>query len=370
MESRKFDRRELFCGRVALAHLQEESGLPPQESQLASEHAAEPLPDREYFIQRFGRRAMACQFEVMAPSLKFGNFATAAVEALNRIDEVEALLSIYRPQSPLSQVNQQECEIDVTVDLDLFQFLQLSKSLFDQTAGTFDVTAGPLVRAWGFHQRQGRVPSEEDIAVARSRVGSEFLSLDPKQHTVRFLKEDMEVNPGAIGKGFALDGSADVLTSAGITDFLCQGGQSSVLARGSMSDDATAGWTIGIQHPIRRGERVAQIRLRDRALATSGASMQFFRHQGKRYGHILDPRTGWPADGVFSCTVIAPTAAEADALSTAMYVMGPEQALSYCSARPEIAMIMFVPSQDASTIDVVTAGFALNELTFVPARSQ
>ena len=100
-------------------------------------------------------------------------------------------------------------------------------------------------------------------------------------------------------------------------------------------------WTIGVKDPLRDERRLGQVELHDRALGTSGAQFQSFRHRGRRYGHILDPRTGWPAEGVLSVTVLAPTAAEADALSTAFYVMGPEAAMNYCRQRPSIAAMLF-----------------------------
>jgi thiamine biosynthesis lipoprotein len=103
---------------------------------------------------------------------------------------------------------------------------------------------------------------------------------------------------------------------------------------------------------------LAEVSLRNRALGTSGASVQFFRHGGKRYGHILDPRTGWPAEGVFSATAIADSAAEADALATAFYTMGVEGSLRYCAERPEVGALLVHPTEDGSAVRVTTAGLA------------
>ena len=106
-----------------------------------------------------------------------------------------------------------------------------------------------------------------------------------------------------------------------------------------------APWKIGVKDPLRDQRRLGQIELHDRALGTSGTQFQSFRHRGRRYGHILDPRSGWPAEGVLSVTVLAPTAAEADALSTAFYVMGPEAAMDYCRQHPSIAAILFAAAE-------------------------
>jgi thiamine biosynthesis lipoprotein len=174
----------------------------------------------------------------------------------------------------------------------------------------------------------------------------------------------MELNLGSIGKGYALDRASERLLAAGVGDFLLHGGQSSVLARGSrQSGTARDGWTVGIHDPLRRGRRIGQLRLRDRALGTSGSANQSFRHHGRRYAHILDPRTGWPAEGVWSATVLAPTAAEADALSTAFYVMGADAAFRYCRARPDLAAVLVSSSPEGQPPAILTAGLQEDEFT-------
>ncbi len=127
------------------------------------------------------------------------------------------------------------------------------------------------------------------------------------------------------------------------------------MSSGSETGEAR-GWSVGLRNPLRGEARLAEVFLHDRALATSGSSQQFFRYRSKRYGHIIDPRTGWPAEGVFSATVLAPTAAEADALSTAFYTLGVEAACDYCGRHREIAAIMLVPSRDGSAVELATAG--------------
>jgi thiamine biosynthesis lipoprotein len=150
----------------------------------------------------------------------------------------------------------------------------------------------------------------------------------------------MELNLGSIGKGYALDRVGQLLAAAEIHDVLVHGGNSSVLARGSHGATPGQGWSVGVRNPLRPDHHLGEIRLRDRALATSGSGTQFFMHEGQRYGHILDPRTGWPAQEVLSATVIAPTAALAEALSTAFYVLGSKQAEAYCQQHAEISAIL------------------------------
>jgi thiamine biosynthesis lipoprotein len=233
----------------------------------------------------------------------------------------------------------------VPVEPRLLEILRLAQRIHAETAGAYDITSTPLWRAWGFARREGRVPTPEQLAEARRYVGGKFVEIDPQARTVRFLQPGMELNLGSIGKGYALDRAAERLLAAGVGDFLLHGGQSSVLARGSRrSGTGRDGWTVGIHDPLRRGRRIGRLRLRDRALGTSGSANQSFRHGGRRYAHILDPRTGWPAEGVWSATVLAPTAAEADALSTAFFVMGADAAFRYCRTRPELAAVLVCSS--------------------------
>ena len=154
------------------------------------------------------------------------------------------------------------------------------------------------------------------------------MSFDSANRSVQFDRSGVELNLGGIGKGHALDQSADQLLASGLEHWLLHGGQSSLLARGE--HNGLAGWPVGIGNPLFTGKRLGTILLCDRAMATSGSNIQYFRHQGKKYGHILDPRTGWPIETMLSVTVLADTAAEADALSTALYVMGVEKAKAYC----------------------------------------
>jgi thiamine biosynthesis lipoprotein len=180
---------------------------------------------------------------------------------------------------------------------------------------------------------------------------------------VRFLKRGMEVNFNALGKGYALDRAAEVLREAGAEHFLIHGGQSSVVARGSRAgtDAETTGWLVEIRHPLRRNKALAEVRLRDRAMGTSSAAVQFFRHKGRRYGHILDPRTGWPAERVLSATVLAPTGALADALSTAFFVAGHEKAKAYCQSHPGIAAILLCRGERMGSMELHTMGLADDE---------
>jgi len=169
-------------------------------------------------------------------------------------------------------------------------------------------------------------------------IGTDNLSLDLEAQTIQFRRPGMEINFGSIGKGYALDRMA-VLMRSHIQSALLSAGSSSLLAVGN-GERRQGGWKVGIRHPVRRDKRIAVLRLRGCAMSTSGCEEQFFEHEGKRYGHIIDPRSGQPSEGVASATVITRSAAMTDALATAFYAGGVELAKRYCVDHPGVMAII------------------------------
>jgi thiamine biosynthesis lipoprotein len=216
--------------------------------------------------------------------------------------------------------------------------LILCLQLHRETGGAFDITSAPLSRCWGFLRRQGRVPRAIEIEEALAVVGSGKLGFDQETRSIRFERPGVELNFGSIGKGYALDRMGDVIRSR-IHTALLSAGSSSLLAVGA-GDSWQGGWKVGIRHPADRNRRIAELRLRDCAMSTSGSEEQFFEHEGKRYGHIIDPRSGRPAEGIGSATVIAPSAALTDALATAVFVGGVEVARRCCASRPGVMAVI------------------------------
>jgi thiamine biosynthesis lipoprotein len=278
---------------------------------------------------------MATTFSIHLPADTPGAQRSACA-AFDEIDRVERLLTVYDEQSPLSLVNRQASIAPVVVDDELFALLFRAFDIGRSTREAFDITAGPLIKSWGFYARNPRVPDEETLVRARRRSGLDGLILDPIRKSVRFAHAGMEINLGSIGKGYALDRAAAVLTRLGISTALLDGGKSSVYA---LTARGQAPWPVGIRHPW-EDYNIAVLKLRGRALATSAASFQHLVHQGRRLGHLIDPRTGWPASGMASVSVLASTAAEADALATAFFILGEAGASDYCAAHPETAAIM------------------------------
>jgi thiamine biosynthesis lipoprotein len=316
-----------------------------------------PPPDQEAVLLRFARRAMATDFEIILP---FGTPSSqeCAEAGLDLIDALEAQLTVYRDDSEVSRLNQNAAKAPVAVERELYGLLSQCQQLSEATGGAFDVTVGALIKAWGFYRRAGRVPSPAELQGVRAKIGSRFLRLDPNSSSVHFLRSGLEINLGSIGKGYALDRVARLLWQQwGITSGLVHGGHSSVYALGS-EPGSERGWSVGLLDPEDSGKRFGILRLNNRGMGTSAATYQHLEYQGRKLPHLLDPRTAWPAEGMSLATVTAPTAAIADALATAFFILGPKAARAYCAEHPEIGAILL---PRAAERQLIVLGQALRE---------
>jgi thiamine biosynthesis lipoprotein len=275
---------------------------------------------------------MACRFEVTLAG-EDARHVPAARDALREADRLEATLSVFRDSSDLTRINRRAAAAPVDADSELLALLARCRQLHADTGGAFDITSTPLSRCWGFLMRQGRLPSDADIAAARACVGMDAVTLMPG--AVHFTRPSIELNLGSIGKGYAVQRMADYLAARGVRHALVSAGASSVVALGGRG----WGWSIDL---CAKSTRLARLYLRNGALGTSGAGEQFVEIDGCRYGHVLDPRTGWPASGVRSASVVARDAATADALATAFLVGGPDLARAYCAAHPDTLALITV----------------------------
>jgi thiamine biosynthesis lipoprotein len=348
-------RRDFVTGRIAKSSAAES----------APKAFAEPGADA-CVLTTFSKPAMACLFEFFFDAHRFPSAPQIANDALDLLEEIESELSVYRPESHISDVNRRACRERVELSAALEELIVTSLELYAATGGAFDITSGPLSKAWGFYSRKPIVPSDEQIASALRQVGSDSIDFDDATKTVRFNKPGLEINLASIGKGFALDRCSGWMFERGVKDFILHGGQSSVLARGCQTPSQPhLGWTIGLVHPILSQARIGCVRLFDRALGTSGCQRQFLIHRGRRLGHVIDPRTGWPVTHTLSATALAPTAAEADALATAFSVMTLDEVARFCAARPNVSAIIATPSQSNSAEPTIHC-FNLTENEWLP----
>jgi thiamine biosynthesis lipoprotein len=293
---------------------------------------------------------MACPFglELWGPDAE--HLGAVAQEAFEELDHLEQQLSAYVPTSDICWLNATAATGPARVEPELFDLLQLAARLHAETDGAFDVTAGPLIRCWGFFQREGAVPDPAALAKVRERVGMQHVLLDPEERSVLFTREGIDLNLGAIGKGYALRRLLELIRRYQVDAALVHCGGSTVAAMGA--PPGGDGWRVGLLDPENAERRIGSVLLRDRAFSTSGQLEQSFEHEGRRYGHVLDPRTGEPAMQVACAWVMTEDPAVADALSTALFVLGPEGARRYCESHPEVVACLLTDEETPGWVDL------------------
>jgi thiamine biosynthesis lipoprotein len=354
--------------------------------------ADEPAPPDEYALLRVSRRAMATLFEVAIPH-GTPNALAAAEDALDLIDELEDQMTVFRDQSEVSRLNATAADGPVAVESRLFDLFSRCAAWTNETAGAFDIATGALTKAWGFYRRQGRVPTTRERRDAMDRTGMRHVILNSSSSprrgeggerrsrergegggageervvpTVKFRVAGLEINLGAVGKGYALDRAAELLRNKwGIGSALLHGGSSSVYAIGQPPGEPR-GWPVRLRHPWEDSRSLGTMWLKDRGLGTSAATFQFFEYNGRKLGHLLDPRTGRPVEGSASATVAAPTAAEADAMSTAVYVLGAAGADRLTRMRPSLGAVFLADGARLRDRKVVKVGHPGNSTTSPP----
>lgn len=301
----------------------------------------------EFTLVRVSRRAMATTFEVAIPCGSHPDPVAAATDALDLIDELEDQMTVYRDHSEVSRLNATAAVAPVPIEEQLFDLFSRCAVWTRETEGAFDIATGALIKEWGFYNRQGRVPTPRERARAMAHSGFRHVILNPESHSVKFRHADLELNLGAVGKGYALDRAASLLRERwGVRSALLHGGGSSVYAIGHPPDE-TRGWPVRSRHPYEADNSLGTVWIRNQGLGTSAATYQFFEYKGQKLGHLLDPRTGWPAAGTASASVVASTAAEADALSTAIFVLGSSGAEKLTRLKPTVsALVLDDPTSD------------------------
>jgi len=304
---------------------------------------------------------MACDFSVILNPGTVEHLEPAG-QALELIAAIESWMSPYQESSELSQVNQLAVRESMPIRNEFLRFLELARQLFQSTDGAFDPATGALTLLWRTCRKLGRIPSVEEISSALQQTGFQYVDLNSQTSTVSFLRSGLRLDPGAFGKGFALDEAIAWIRSreGGPRDLLMHGGHSSLIAQGR--HNSLDGWPIGLGNPLFTEKRLATIVLKNQAMGTSGSNIQFYRFQGRRYGHILDPFSGWPAEGMLSVTVLAPSAAVADGLSTAFFAIGLEKAVECCRRMADIGVILVPQPERGIRLKPVVLGIPKDQI--------
>jgi thiamine biosynthesis lipoprotein len=285
------------------------------------------------------RHAMATRFEIVLHGSDTRALRAAGDEALDEIDRLEAQLSLYRPGSEIARLNREAHDRPVRVTPGLFKLLQQARDLSAETGGVFDITVAPLVRCWGFMNGTGVMPDPAAIEEARAGIGMHLLELDSDKLTVRFARAGVMLDLGAIGKGYAIDRAAELLREVGVSSALVHGGTSTAYALGRQPDGVR--WKVAITPPENEMDKppVAVVELENESLSVSAVWGRSFRVGEKTFGHIIDPRTGAPAESALLSAVVLPGATESDALSTAL-LTAPELMPAFQERRPEIRCLV------------------------------
>jgi thiamine biosynthesis lipoprotein len=308
-----------------------------------------------------GYRAVMGTFARVVAVAKDSPVADTAVEAaFAELRNVDALMSDYKSDSEISRINRDGYREPVKVSGATFEVLQRAIHFSELSDGEFDVTVGPLVDLWRSAAEANSVPTEAELQQARSKVGYEKLLLDANEMSVRFGTDGMRLDLGGIAKGYAIDKAIEAMHKEGaIGGMVDIGGDIRCFG---VPTKGKAHWLIGLQDPnkaedwLAAGETSLVLKLRDEAIATSGDYRRFVLIDGEKYSHILDTRTGRGSKGLSSVTIICRNAIDADALATAVSVMGPEKGLALIEKLPGVEAVLISPPPDFKLLKTTGAG--------------
>ena len=281
--------------------------------------------------------AMGAMYSIVLYGHDPAQMEAAVNAAFAEAGRLDAMLSNYRAESEWSAVNRHAADQPVQVSPELFQLLSACGAYSRESEGAFDIAVGPLMKLWGFYKGSGRLPSREEVAAVLPKVGTSHVHLDAAARTVRFDRSGVELDPGGIGKGYAVDCMVDVLRRQGFEIALVAGSDSTIYGMGAPPTEPK-GWRVGIKDPRHPRRTVDEVFLKDMSISTSGSYEKFFLEEGSVYGHIMDPRTGFPAPGSGSVSVVAPRTIDSEAWAKPYFVNGRQWAARH---KPEEFRVFF-----------------------------
>lgn len=265
--------------------------------------------------------AMGAVYTIIVYGTDRDKMEAAVDAALDEAHRLDGLLSNYQPASEWSQVNRDAASKPVKVSPELFRLLAACDAYSRASEGAFDISVGPLMKVWGFFKGTGKLPETGAVTAALTDVGYRHVHLDAAAQTVSFDRAGVELDPGGIGKGYAVDRMVEILKQNGIERALVEGSGSSIYGLGAPPAEPR-GWTANIRDPGNPNTTATQIFLKDMSLSTSGSYEKFFKANGKTYAHIMDPRTGFPAQGAASVSIMAPRTIDSEAWAKPYFING------------------------------------------------
>lgn len=291
-------------------------------------------------------KLMGSRFDITVvaeDSVEGNGYIDLAVEEIKRI---ESLISSWDPHSQTSEINRNAGIKPVVVDPELFQLIQRSLGISKLTDGAFDITFASMEDIWKFDGSMNAMPSKSQIANSVALVAYQNIELDPEMSSVYLRLKGMRIGFGAIGKGYAADKAKELLRSKGVkAGIINASGDMNTWGNQANGEE----WKIAITNPMDKSKVFALLPISDKAVVTSGDYEKFVTIKGKRYSHIIDPRTGYPSSGIISVTVFAPKAELADALATSVFVMGKDAGIDRINQIPEVECIIIDEQGNIST---------------------
>jgi thiamine biosynthesis lipoprotein len=282
-------------------------------------------------VFRQSRILMGTSVEITVSQVDPKTAEKAVEAAFQEVERINRLMSHYRPDSEVSQISRHAGEKEVRVSPETLAVIEQALYFSRLSGGAFDITIGPVFRLWNF--REGKIPDGEELRENLKRVDYKRIRVDRSRSTVYLDDPRMELDLGAIAKGYAVDRAGEVLKKRGVENFLVNaGGDLRVAGR----KEKEIPWTIGIQHPRLPSDLIVKVQSKNAGIATSGDYEKYFLKDGERYHHILVPSSGLPARECQSVTILAPTAMEADALATTVFVLGPGKGFALIEEMPNV----------------------------------
>ena len=293
------------------------------------------LSAQEVYQRSFTKMGSDFELTLIAEDAQSGKQFLA--EGIAEIERIERLISSWDPASETSKVNRMAGVAPVKVSDELFELVQRAKAISRLTDGAFDVTYASVDPIWSFKGETITPPDSSVIAASVAKIGYQKVFLNPSDKSIFLPDKGMRIGFGAIGKGYAADKVKSLLKAKGVSGGIVNA--SGDLSAWGVQPDGQP-WQVGLVNPKNKNKVFAWFPINDRAVVTSGDYERYLLMDGKRFGHIINPKTGYPAQGVISCTVFAPKAELADALATALFVLGIENGLYFVNQLPEIDAIL------------------------------
>ena len=310
---------------------------------------------------------MGTRFELVAVSEDEQLAKEAIAAGIKEIRRIEALISEWQPTSQTSAINRSAGGMPVPVDEELYELIRRSIRISELTGGAFDITWAAADKVWKFDGSMTEMPSRGAVENSVRHIGYQKIQLIPETHSVFLKEEGMKIGFGAIGKGYAANRARDLMRKMGVKGGVVNAA-GDLITWGKQADGQP--WYIGIADPAEKDKVFSWLTANETAVVTSGSYEKFAEIGGKRYAHIIDPRTGYPVTGLKSVTVICPDAELADALATAAFVLGKEEGLYLINQLKGVECLMITDEDEMIASDHLSLHFYRNKLQGERLQSQ